>query len=129
AAPRRSRVTRLDLLGAELLRGAWLRLDAAVDERHPFRRRPELQAGQPARRCTEHRHRPHGAEDPRRRSAGHGGRRGDPRRAAQANVRSEAMSEITRRQLLAFFGAAAAAQATPALLRPLRPAAGLAEAA
>jgi uncharacterized protein len=39
------------------------------------------------------------------------------------------MSEITRRQLLAFFGAAAAVQATPALLRPLRPAAGLAEAA
>ena len=39
------------------------------------------------------------------------------------------MSEIARRQLLAFFGAAAAAQATPALLRPLRSAAGLAEAA
>jgi hypothetical protein len=39
------------------------------------------------------------------------------------------MSEITRRQLLAFFGVAAAVQATPALLRPLRPGAGLAEAA
>jgi hypothetical protein len=39
---------------------------------------------------------------------GHGGRRGDPQRSAQAKVWSEAMSEITRRQLLAFFGAAAA---------------------